>query len=264
MSGTPIVMGVDIGSTTSKCILLRDGMVLGSAVESHGAGTGGPQRAMNAALRSARLEAMDISCTVATGYGRNSLSVADTARSELSCHARGARHLCPDARTVIDIGGQDVKIIRLDGDGRMQDFVMNGKCAAGTGRFLDVMARVLELEVSRLAEVGRHAKEHLEISSTCTVFAESEVISHLAAAARIEDIVAGIHCSVARRIVGLARRTIPQPTVVMTGGVAQNAGVAGAIQAELCLPLRVAPLPQLVGALGAALYAADLKQEDST
>lgn len=256
-----VVMGLDIGSATSKCVLLRGGKVLAGEVANHGAGTSGPARVLARALDQAGIGRDDIVQAVATGYGRDTAPDVNATRSELSCHARAAYFLHPDARTVIDIGGQDAKVIRLDEKGRMQDFVMNDKCAAGTGRFLDVMARVLELDVSELAAVGARATGHLEISSTCTVFAESEVVSHLAAARPIDDIVAGIHRSVASRVTGLARRVQVVPAVLMTGGVAHNLGVVKALEEALGVPIQVADMPQLAGALGAALYANEIMEE---
>ena len=197
----------------------------------------------------------DVAFTLATGYGRNSLmNFADKQMSELSCHARGAYFLFPDVHTVIDIGGQDVKVLHID-NGAMTNFQMNDKCAAGTGRFLDVMARVLEVEVSDLGRLGAMSKKQVGISSTCTVFAESEVISQLSMGTDKCDIIAGIHRSVAHRVTGLAHRIGVVPDVVMTGGVAQSQGVVDALEAELGVKIYTSPLTQYNGALGAALMA---------
>lgn len=249
-----LVMGVDIGSTASKCVVLRDGELLSSAVVPVGAGTSGPSRAIAEALASAGCSLADMVGIAATGYGRNSLKEADKQISELSCHARGASHFHPEARTVIDIGGQDAKAIKLNADGRMSNFVMNDKCAAGTGRFLDVMARVLEVRVDQLAECGAQSTNDVKISSTCTVFAESEVISQLANGTDIRDIIAGIHRSVASKAAGLARRIGIEPVVVMTGGVARNAGIVTALEKELNVSILTTPLAQFIGAIGAALH----------
>lgn len=251
-------MGLDIGSATSKCVLLRGGKVAAMAVAPRGAGTSGPGRAVQQVLEEAGIDAGQVAKTVATGYGRNSVSDADGNKSELSCHAKAAFYLKPKTRTIIDIGGQDAKVICLDGQGRMENFAMNDKCAAGTGRFLDVMARVLELDVSELESAGMRSQNRLDISSTCTVFAESEVVSHLAASASIDDIVAGIHRSVASRVAGLAKRVELLSQIVMSGGVALNGGVVEALQQELGMPVEVLPNPQVIGALGAALYAEEL------
>lgn len=255
-------MGVDIGSTASKCIILKNGCdIVGSAVISVGAGTSGPERAIAEALEKANKKAEEITTTVATGYGRNTLTSADKQMSELSCHAKGARFIFPNVQTLIDIGGQDAKALKISSNGRLMNFVMNDKCAAGTGRFLDVMSNVLEIDISKLAETGEQSKKPVSISSTCTVFAESEVISHLSHEAAICDIVAGIHNSVASRVAGLVKRVGITPPVAMTGGVAQNAGVVKALERELNVSIDTTPLTQLAGALGAALYAYDLLEK---
>lgn len=256
------VMGVDIGSTASKCVILKDGKeIVSSGIISVGAGTSGPKRAMEDALQEANMTLEDIPAIVATGYGRNSLKEANKQMSELSCHAKGASFLFPNAQTVIDIGGQDAKALKISPQGRLINFVMNDKCAAGTGRFLDVMSRVLEIDISKLAEVGKQSTKKVDISSTCTVFAESEVISQLANDVAICDIVAGIHRSVGNRVGGLVKRIGVVPQVVMTGGVAQNSGVLEALEEELKVSIETTPLAQIVGALGAALYAWELSEE---
>lgn len=192
---------------------------------------------------------------LATGYGRNSLDgLADLQMSELSCHAKGATYLFPDVHTVVDIGGQDVKVIEIE-NGMMKNFVMNDKCAAGTGRFLDVMARVLEVRVEDLGDLGDKSTKEIGISSTCTVFAESEVISQLAVGTDKCDIIAGIHRSVAGRVSGLCNRVGVRDRVVMTGGVAQNHGIVKALENQLGHEISTSPLTQYNGALGAALFA---------
>lgn len=251
-----LTMGVDIGSASSKVVILKDGKeILAGVVISVGTGTSGPARALQQALTVAKVERSEISKVVVTGYGRMTYEGADEQVSEITCHAKGVHHLVPTARTVIDIGGQDAKVIKLDEHGYVSNFVMNEKCAAGTGRFLEVMARVLEVSVGDLENLGAKAESVVPISSTCTVFAESEVISQLAAGQKSADVVAGIHQSVARRIAGLAGRVGLTPTVVMTGGVAQNGGVVQALEKELKVSITVAPKSQLTGALGAALIA---------
>lgn len=252
------VLGIDVGSTTSKCIILKDGQVLASAVVAHGAGTSGPARAKAEVLEKAGIAPGQISHTIATGYGRNHEEGSSGNKSELTCHALAVAHLFPNARTVIDIGGQDAKVMRLNDKGRMVNFVMNDKCAAGTGRFMDVMARVLEMRVSQLEAAGNLATNRVDISSTCTVFAETEVVSHLANARNVNDIVAGIHRSVAVRVAGLAKRAGVEPQLVMSGGVALNGGVVHALENELGVAIQVMPQPQLAGALGAALFANQL------
>ena len=253
---TVYTLGVDIGSTASKCVILADGKeIVAKSLIPVGAGTSGPQRAIEEVLNAAGKTKEDMRYILATGYGRNSLDdFADHQMSELSCHAKGASFLFPNVRTVIDIGGQDVKIMRVE-NGAMTNFQMNDKCAAGTGRFLDVMARVLEVKVNELGELGAKSTKHVGISSTCTVFAESEVISQLAQQTDKCDIINGIHESVAGRVAGLAHRVGVQDDVVMTGGVAQNTGIVKALEAQLGHTIHTTPLTQYVGALGAALFA---------
>lgn len=249
-------MGIDIGSTASKCLILKNGSeIAGMSIIPAGTGTSGPKRSIEEALCNAGISRDEISRTTATGYGRNSYEGADDIVSELSCHAIGIHAVFPEARTLIDIGGQDAKAIRVSKDGKLENFVMNDKCAAGTGRFLDVMARVLELDVSELAEKDAQAKSVVNISSTCTVFAESEVISQLSNNVDICDLVAGIHRSVAVRTAGLAKRLGILEPAAMSGGVARNSGIVRALEKELGLPIKVSPLAQMNGAYGAAIYA---------
>lgn len=249
-------MGIDVGSTASKCIILKDGKdIVAKSLVDVGAGTSGPQRSIDAVLEAAGKKREDMAYVLATGYGRNSLmGLADKQMSELSCHAKGASFLFPDVHTVIDIGGQDVKVLRVE-NGMMTNFQMNDKCAAGTGRFLDVMARVLEVKVSDLGRLGAMSKKKVGISSTCTVFAESEVISQLAQGTDKCDIIDGIHRAIAGRVAGLVHRVGIVQKVAMTGGVAQNVGVVQALEAELGCEIKVSPLTQYNGALGAALFA---------
>lgn len=251
-------LGIDIGSTASKCVMLADGKeIVAKSLISVGAGTSGPQRAIDEVLESAGKKREEMAFVLATGYGRNSLmNFADKQMSELSCHAKGAHFLFPEVHTVIDIGGQDVKVLQIE-DGIMTNFAMNDKCAAGTGRFLDVMARVLEVDVKDLGRLGAMSTKYVGISSTCTVFAESEVISQLSMGTDKCDIINGIHKSVAGRVAGLAHRIGVRDQVVMTGGVAQNQGVVKALQDELGHEIHTSPLTQYNGALGAALFAFD-------
>ena len=249
-------LGADIGSAASKCVVLKNGTELAaSAIESAGAGTGGPARALEGVLAKAGLKREDICAVTATGYGRNSFTGADLIISELSAHAMGAAAFFPGVRTVIDIGGQDAKVLRLTEAGTLDNFVMNDKCAAGTGRFLEVMARILELEVWQMGDMDEKAEKSAGISSTCTVFAESEVISQLAKGTPIPDIVRGIHESAAVRSASLVRRMNLVLPAAITGGVAQNKGMVHALERELGCELMVSPISQLCGAYGAALHA---------
>lgn len=249
-------MGIDVGSTASKCVIMKDGAeIVAKSLVHVGTGTSGPARAIAEVLENAGMKREEMDFVLATGYGRNSLDgLADAQMSELSCHAQGATFLFPEVRTVIDIGGQDVKVIEIE-NGMMKNFVMNDKCAAGTGRFLDVMARVLEVKVADLGTLGDQSTKEVGISSTCTVFAESEVISQLAIGTDKCDIIAGIHRSVAGRVSGLCNRVGIRDMVVMTGGVAQNHGIVKALENQIGHKIHLSPLTQFNGALGAALFA---------
>ena len=251
-------VGIDIGSTACKAVILKDGKeVVGSSIIQTGTGTSGPARVYEEVFANAGISPEEASRVVVTGYGRMTFEKADSQISELSCHAKGVRFLVPTARTVIDIGGQDAKALKLAPAGTLLGFVMNDKCAAGTGRFLDVMAKVMEVETWELAELSAGSTIEVPISNICTVFAESEVISQLSAGKTRADIAAGIHLSVANRVAGLARRVGIEADVIMTGGVAQNLGVVKAMSESLQIPVTSAPMPQLTGALGAALFAYD-------
>jgi predicted CoA-substrate-specific enzyme activase len=194
---------------------------------------------------------------VATGYGRNSVDFADKAVTEIICHATGAYFLNPNVRSVVDIGGQDSKVIVLDGHGKVKDFAMNDKCAAGTGRFLEVMARALEVDLDLFGEASLKADNPSRISSLCTVFAESEVISLIAKGEKRENIIAGIHESVASRVAALANRVGVKQPIMMTGGVAKNIGIAKALEAKLG-PMEIFASAQVNGAIGAAVIASKL------
>lgn len=249
-------LGVDVGSTASKCVILKNGKeIVGKSLVGVGIGTSGPERAIAQVLKDTGMTREDMTCVLATGYGRNMLmDFADKQMSELSCHALGARFLFPNVHTVIDIGGQDVKVMHIE-NGSMINFQMNDKCAAGTGRFLDVMARVLEVNVDDLDKLGAMSTKDVSISSTCTVFAESEVISQLAAGSDKCDVIHGIHKAVAARVVGLAHRIGLEDDIVMTGGVAQNKDVVKSLEEALGHEVHTTPMTQYVGALGAALFA---------
>ncbi|AUN12277.1 2-hydroxyglutaryl-CoA dehydratase [Clostridium botulinum] len=256
-------MGVDIGSTASKTVVLKNGKeIVSQTVINVGAGTSGPKRAIDSVLREAKLSIEDLDYIVSTGYGRNSFEFANKQISELSCHAKGVYFDNNKARTVIDIGGQDIKVLKLADSGRLLNFIMNDKCAAGTGRFLDVMSRVIEIPVDELGKKALESKNPCTISSTCTVFAESEVISQLARGVKTEDLIAGICKSVASRVASLAKRNGIEELVVMSGGVAKNIGVVKAMEAELGKDIYISENSQLNGALGASLYAYESFQKE--
>jgi predicted CoA-substrate-specific enzyme activase len=215
------------------------------------------QSSLEGALKDAGVAQSDLSAIVATGYGRFSLPFPARQITEITCHGRGAWHLFPGTRTVIDLGGQDSKVIILDGEGRVVDFVMNDKCAAGTGRFLEVMAGAMETRLEEMGNVSLRARKPIPISSMCTVFAESEVVSLIAQGAKREDIIGGIHDAIASRIYRMAKRLRLADEITFTGGVAKNIGMVEALKRRFRTPINLPEEPQIVGALGAALIAAD-------
>ena len=249
--------GVDSGSASTDAVILdAHGQILGSAILPTGAGAAsGAERALAAALEQAGLSRDELDAVVTTGYGRETIGASDASVTEITCHARGAHYLDPDARTVIDIGGQDSKVIRLDENGNVENFVMNDKCAAGTGRFLEMMARTLEMSLEEMSEQGLRWKKDVSISSMCTVFAESEVVSLVAENTATEDIIHGLDRAVADKTAALVRRLGGEPVYIMTGGVARNRGVVSALEEKLGATIRVPEEAQLCGALGAALIA---------
>lgn len=253
------VAGVDSGSASTDAVILdRQGKIVGSAILPTGAGaSAGADKALEAALREAKIERNEIGTVVTTGYGRDHIAGRNASVTEITCHARGAHHLQPGARTIIDIGGQDSKVIRLDENGQVINFVMNDKCAAGTGRFLELMARTLEMTLPEMSEQGRHWNKPVTISSMCTVFAESEVVSLIADNTDPADIIHGLNMAVANKTASLVTRLGGQPVYVMTGGVAMNRGVVEALEEKLKAEIIVPPEAQLCGALGAALFALD-------
>lgn len=252
-----LTLGIDIGSTASKAVIMRDGKdIIAESVVSVGTGTRGPKEVFQNVLDQADVTVDKIDRILATGYGRMGFEQAAREVSEISCHAKGVHYLVPTAGTIIDIGGQDAKAIRVDSEGSLDDFIMNDKCAAGTGRFLEVMSRVLDIRVEDMGEVSSRSTKELSISSTCAVFAESEVISRMSNNETVEDIAAGIHRSVAKKTASLVTRMGPiRKDVVMSGGVAQNSGVVKALEALLKCSIIVPERCQLAGAIGAALIA---------
>ncbi|MDR0596830.1 MAG: acyl-CoA dehydratase activase [Clostridiales Family XIII bacterium] len=258
--------GVDCGSTSTNAVIIDEGgNIAASATVPTGANSAdAAARAMDEALGRLGVRGAEaIAGTVATGYGRASVPFPAGDVTEITCHARGARALAEGARTIIDIGGQDSKVIRLDDSGAVAEFSMNDKCAAGTGRFLELMADTLGMGLDELAESGLHPKERVDISSMCAVFAESEVISLIAGGKDTGDIVWGVNLAIAGRVAGMAARLGAEPPYVMTGGVAKNAGVVKAFGEKLSerggagITVAVPSDPQICGALGAALIARD-------
>lgn len=249
-------LGIDVGSSSSKAVILEDGKkILHHRVVQIGTGSSGPDRVLEEVFSGSGLTIDDMANIIATGYGRFNVKCAKGEISEITCHAKGALFEVPDTSTILDIGGQDVKAIKLSPQGIVMQFAMNDKCAAGTGRFLDVMSKVLEIPMSEMGDWYFKSKNPAKVSSTCTVFAESEVISLLSKNIPKEDIVAGVHQSIASKACALVRRVGVGKSLTMTGGGSRDAGVVDAVSKELGIPVQVAPHPQVVGALGAALLA---------
>lgn len=252
--------GIDSGSTSTDVVILdRDRNFVAQVILPTGAGAAmGADRALGEALEQANLRLSDLSGIVATGYGRAAIERGDQSITEITCHAKGAFFLDPAVRTIIDIGGQDSKVIRIDGNGNVVNFVMNDKCAAGTGRFLELMARTLELSLDEMSALGLKWKEDITISSMCTVFAESEVVSLVAQNKRTADIVHGLNRAVAAKTAALCRRVGGEEKYMMTGGVSKNQGVVQEIEKILGVKLEISEKAQLNGALGAALFAMEM------
>jgi predicted CoA-substrate-specific enzyme activase len=253
-------LGIDIGSLSCDAVVIDDsGSVVAASVVPTGArNREAIRRAASEVLAQAGITLAEVGATVSTGYGRERVEGRFAAVTEITCHARGACALVPGTRLLVDIGGQDSKAVLLDGQGLVSDFAMNDKCAAGTGRFLEAMARALQVEIDELAGLDEGARGSLTLSSMCAVFAESEVVSLIADGVEIREIVSGLNRAIASRIATLVRRVAPRPeglACTMSGGVARNAGVVRAISAALGIPVAVPPQPDTVGALGAALIA---------
>lgn len=249
-----ISIGIDVGSITTKAAALDGDQLIGDKIVATGYDA---ERAgllvFEQLLADLGIAASAVGCIVATGYGRSRIGFAQRAITEITCHAAGAHYLNPAVRAVIDIGGQDSKAIALNEGGQVRDFAMNDKCAAGTGRFLEVMARALEVDLDRFGEFSLKADQPARISSLCTVFAESEVISLIAKAEKRENIIAGIHEAIAARVVAMAGRVGLVSPVMMTGGVSRNAGVVRALEKKLGSALEVSAKAQVNGAIGAAV-----------
>ena len=252
--------GIDSGSTSTDVVILdKEQNIVTGIILPTGAGAAiGAERALEEALKDAGLKREDIDAMVTTGYGRTAISDGDKSITEITCHARGAHFLNPEVRTVIDIGGQDSKVIRLDENGAVANFVMNDKCAAGTGRFLEMMARTMEMSLDDMGKAGLTYKEDITISSMCTVFAESEVVSLIAQNKATDDIVHGLNKAVASKTAALAKRVGGEERYMMTGGVSKNQGLVKTLEEKLGTTLVISDKAQLCGALGAALFAKDM------
>ena len=253
-----ITAGIDIGSTTTKAVVLKDGDIFSYALQPTGIDIGSVSRqVIMEALEKADLKFEELDRIVATGYGRISIPFATTTITEITCNAAGVHHLYPHASLVVDIGGQDSKVIKIDSKGRVIQFAMNDKCAAGTGKFLEVAAQTLGVPVSELGDISMQSKNKATISSTCTVFAQTEIVSLIARQTNKEDIAAGLHESIVSRVYGLISSVHPDPKaeVVLTGGVAKNVAIVHLLERMLGREISVPENPQIITALGAAILA---------
>ena len=251
-----IVAGCDVGSLTSKAVIMKNGKIIGSnIIKSKPRPADSANAAMQGALEAAGKVKDDIDYCIGTGYGREKIEFVDEVVSEIKCHGKGARWMLPTAETVIDIGGQDCKTMKLDKDGNVGRFSANDKCASGTGRFLEVMAKVLNVGIDELGKLSAKAKDPITLASTCTVWAQADVIKYINSGVPIEDIGAGINTAMAGRVAILVNAVKPEGDIFMTGGVAKNIGVVSTL--EKMIGKRIKKVrkadPQIAGAIGAAL-----------
>ena len=247
--------GIDIGSVFTKVVIWGDGLIASHTLPSGGDYKLTANKALKGALAKAGKSAEDIAYTVATGYGAANVPSADETITEISCQAKGVSHLFPSARTAIDIGGQFTRVFKVDGRGRATAFVLSEKCAAGSGRFLQVIARVLQIDVGEIGALSLKSQKRVDFNTGCAVFAESEAISRIAEGAAREDILAGIHRAMAAKTSNLVQRVGLEPDCAIIGGGARDIGLVRSIEETLELSLLVPEEPQIVSALGAALIA---------
>jgi len=259
-----ITAGIDAGSRTLKAVLWdsQQQTVLARRLGDQGADQQDrARRLFHDLLDEVKIDRHCVAAVAATGYGRRLVDVSDTTITEITCHAVGAAHLHPDVATVIDIGGQDSKLIRLDGRGKVRDFVMNDRCAAGTGRFLEVVADRLDVPLNELGDYARRSDAPAAVSSICVVFAETEIVGLLAQGQSRENIIAGVQNAIVRRLAAMGGGLIHSP-VYFTGGAALVSGMREAFETVLAQPVTVCQSPQFTGALGAAILAARRQTDD--
>jgi CoA-substrate-specific enzyme activase, putative len=252
-----IAAGVDVGSTQTKAVLMdgTNGIIARAIVDTGANVRKAAEVAFIAACRQIGVEKHQIGYVVGTGYGRYNISFGNSQMTEISCHARGAHYVFPNTRTVIDMGGQDSKAIAIGDEGQVIDFVMNDKCAAGTGRFLANSADVLGVGLDEIGPISLQATRPVKIATVCTVFVESDILSYLAQGKKGEDILGGVHLAIAKRTVSLARRIPIELAITMTGGVARNIGMVKALEDIFGMPFQVSADAHFCGAIGAALFA---------
>ena len=257
--------GIDVGSTQTKGIIINDRLEIVSRVliDTGAYVTRAAERCFDEALKQPGLRREDVAYIVGTGYGRYKVTFGDTQITEISCHARGASNIFPGTRTVIDMGGQDAKGIKVGEGGEVKDFVMNDKCAAGTGRFLGNAADVLSLSLDEIGTLSLKAKYPVRLTTVCTVFVESDIMSYLAQGKKVEDILGGVHSAIAARTISLVRRVGIEEEVTFTGGVSLNIGMVRALEDKLGMKLNVSPESHFTGALGASLFALERVSKQS-
>jgi len=252
----PIVAGCDVGSLTSKAVIMKNGKIIGSnIIKSKPRPKDSANTVLEGALASAGVSKEEINYCIGTGYGREKIDFVDEVVSEIQCHGKGARWILPTAGTVIDIGGQDCKVMRLDKDGNVGRFATNDKCASGTGRFLEVMAKVLNISIDELGKLSAKAQDPIILASTCTVWAQADVIKNINSGIPIEDIGAAINTAMAARVAILVSTVKPEGDILMTGGVAKNIGVVATLERMIGKRIKKPRKadPQIAGAIGAAL-----------
>ncbi|GMQ93601.1 MAG: acyl-CoA dehydratase activase [Acidimicrobiia bacterium] len=251
--------GVDVGSTQTKAIIIDENRVIvGRSLLDTGANViKAAESSYFAALKQGGIDEEEVEYIIGTGYGRYRVTFGNSQVTEISCHGRGAVHLFPETRTVVDMGGQDTKAISVNAKGEITDFCMNDKCAAGTGRFLGAAAAALDIPIDDLGPVSLQSTKPIKISTTCTVFAESEVLAWIGKGKKIEDILWGVHKSIASRSAGLMRRVGINDEITFTGGVTRNVGMVKALEERIEKPLNISDDCHYMGALGAALFALD-------
>ncbi len=264
MTLTSYFAGIDVGSTMTKVVILNGG-IIASII-----GPTGPEhrrlanQVMEKALNQAALSFEKITYIVSTGYGRINVPFADKQFTEITCHAKGIASLFPEAKTIIDIGGQDVKGIKIDGNGKILDFAMNDKCAAGTGRFIEVIADTLGVPLNKVGDLSLQSKNPASISNICTIWAQQEVAASLAEGVPIFDLLAGVHQSLADRIIRMVNRLKVEEAIIVTGGGGKNKGLLKALSEQLGYQILVPEEPLITGALGAALLGKEMIEKAQT
>lgn len=255
--------GVDVGSTQTKAVIMEEsaGIVVRALVDTGANVVKAAENAYRLACREARLDPRDVGYVVGTGYGRYKITFGNTQITEISCHARGAHFIFPNTRTVIDMGGQDSKAISIGADASVLDFVMNDKCAAGTGRFLSNAADVMGIGLDEVGPLSLRGTQPVKLTTVCTVFVESDILSYLSMGKKAEDILRGVHLAIAKRTISLARRVSIEPEITLTGGVAKNIGMVQALEEVLGTKLQVSPDAHFMGAIGAGLFALEKMDE---